>query len=56
MIPWEGEYRTEALRALAANLTLQGKEEGAKLFAERIAAATRIYGTDSPQLLDVAEP
>lgn len=56
MIPWEGEYRTEALRALAANLTMQGKEEGAKLFAERIAAATRIYGTDSPQLLDVAEP
>lgn len=56
MIPWEGEYRTEALRALAANLTMQGKEEGARLFAERIAAATRIYGTDSPQLLDVAEP
>jgi hypothetical protein len=56
MIPWEGEYRTEALRALAANLTMQGKAEGAKLFAERIAAATRIYGTDSPQLLDVAEP
>lgn len=56
MIPWEGEYRTEALRALAANLTMQGKDEGAKLFAERIAAASRIYGTDSPQLLDVAEP
>lgn len=56
MIPWEGEYRTEALRALAANLTMQGKEEGARLFAERIAATTRIYGTDSPQLLDVAEP
>ncbi|WP_197421995.1 hypothetical protein, partial [Sphingomonas sp. CCH9-H8] len=56
MIPWEGEYRTEALRALAANLTLQGKEEGARLFAERIAAASRIYGADSPQLLDVAEP
>ena len=56
MIPWEGEYRTEALRALAANLTMQGKDEGARLFATRIAAATRIYGADSPQLLDVAEP
>ncbi|MBA4763626.1 hypothetical protein [Sphingomonas sp.] len=56
MIPWEGEYRTEALRALAANLTMQGKEEGARLFAERIAATSRIYGADSPQLLDVAEP
>jgi hypothetical protein len=56
MIPWEGEYRTEALRALAANLTLQGKDEGTRLFADRIAAASRIYGTDSPQLLDVAEP
>jgi len=56
MIPWEGEVRTEALRALAANLTLQGKEEGARLFTARIAAAARIYGTDSPQLLEVAEP
>jgi hypothetical protein len=56
MIPWEGEYRTEALRALAANLTMQGKDEGARLFATRIAAASRIYGADSPQLLDVAEP
>ncbi|WP_422056995.1 hypothetical protein [Sphingomonas sp.] len=56
MIPWEGEYRTEALRALATNLTLQGKDEGIRLFADRIAAASRIYGTDSPQLLDVAEP
>ncbi|QDX25949.1 hypothetical protein FPZ54_07880 [Sphingomonas suaedae] len=56
MIPWEGEYRTAALLALAANLTMQGKEEGTKLFGERLAASTRIYGTDSPQSLDVAEP
>jgi hypothetical protein len=35
---------------------MQGKDEGARLFATRIAAASRIYGADSPQLLDVAEP
>ncbi|MBX3594167.1 hypothetical protein [Sphingomonas sp.] len=56
MIPWEGEYRREALLALANNLTLQGKAEGTGLFAERLAASTRIYGTDSPQALDIAEP
>ena len=56
MIPWEGEYRTEALLALAANLTMQGKAEGTTRFTERLATSTRIYGTDSPQLLDVAEP
>lgn len=56
MIPWEGEYRTAALLALAANLTMQGKDEGTRLFGARLAASTRIYGTDSPQSLDVAEP
>ncbi|WP_337848404.1 tetratricopeptide repeat protein [Sphingomonas sp.] len=56
MIPWEGEYRTAALLALAANLTLQGKPEGSRRFAERLDASTRIYGLDSPQMLAVAEP
>lgn len=56
MIPWEGEYRTAALLALAANLTLQGKPEGSSRFAERLDASTRIYGVDSPQMLAVAEP
>lgn len=56
MIPWEGEYRREALLALASNLTMQGKPEGTTLFGERLAASSRIYGADSPQLLDVAEP
>ncbi|MFL9841345.1 hypothetical protein ABS767_10245 [Sphingomonas sp. ST-64] len=56
MIPWEGEYRREALLALASNLTMQGKDEGTKLFGERLATSTRIYGVDSPQSLDVAEP
>lgn len=56
MIPWEGEYRREALLALASNLTMQGKPEGTALFGERLAASSRIYGADSPQLLDVAEP
>lgn len=56
MIPWEGEYRTAALLALAANLTLQGKPEGSRRFAERLDASTRIYGVDSPQMLAVAEP
>ena len=56
MIPWEGEYRTAALLALAANLTRQGKPEGSRRFAERLDASTRIYGVDSPQMLAVAEP
>lgn len=56
MIPWEGEVRGEALLALATNLTLQGKAEGSALFSARVAASSRIYGADSPQLLDVAEP
>ncbi len=56
MIPWEGEVRGEALLALATNLTLQGKAEGSDLFSARVAASSRIYGADSPQLLDVAEP
>ncbi len=56
MIPWEGELRREALLALAANLTLQGKPEGSKLFGDRLAANGRIFGSDSPQSLEVAEP
>lgn len=56
MIPWEGDERRAALLALAANLTRQGKAEGDRLFGDRLAASTRIFGTDSPQSLDVAEP
>jgi hypothetical protein len=56
MIPWEGVERNEAILALATNLTLQGKAEGAALFTRRVDASRQIFGADSPQLLAVAEP
>lgn len=56
MIPWEGTLRRDALLALAANLTLQDEPAGRAMFADRLAANIRIFGADSPQALDVAEP
>lgn len=56
MIAWEGDLRRDAILALAANLTLQHKPEGRTMFAGRLAANARIFGTDSPQLLEIAEP